>query len=632
VLADFNGDGKPDAAVVNHGDPSNPTDFGSVSILIGKGDGSFQAPVNYTFGQQTPVWIAAGDLHGGGKPDLAVVTNAITFNGPTAGSVAILLNNGNGTFRTLSTTALGSGGSAPAAVGIADLNGDGKPDLAVLVNQESSSNPSAVQTLLGNGDGSFRTGPATTGVPYDFSLQLSDINGDGFPDVIVGSGADAAYLLNNGDGSFQSWQHILGGAESIVDFNRDGQPDLAGRVPGGIALEGNQFPTAGVTPAAVTLGPSQSQQFSPQIFFHSSPAVTWSISPQVGSITASGLYVAPTSVATQQTVSVIATNGTNPNIGGRASITLTPSAAPAGPSPAGIVPGAGSSAGQTFTFTFSDSGGWQNLTVVDVLINSALDGRQACYVAFVPSGANSGSVYLVDNAGDAGGPYSGMLLPGSGTVSNSQCSISGAGSSVAASGNALTLTLAITFTGSFTGNKVFYLSAQDKTPGNSGWQALGTWNVPGSVPAGPWVSGMSPATSNSLGPTTYTFTFTDTNGWQDIAVANVLINSAIDGRHACFLAFVPSGASGGSVLLVDDAGDAGGPYSGLGLPGSGAASNSQCTISGAGSSVSGAGNTLTLKLAITFTAGFAGNQVFYLAARSNTLNSGWQAAGTVELP
>jgi len=173
----------------------------------------------------------------------------------------------------------------------------------------------------------------------------------------------------------------------------------------------------------------------------------------------SGLYVAPTSVATQQTVSVIATNGTNPNIGGRASITLTPSAAPAGPSPAGIVPGAGSSAGQTFTFTFSDSGGWQNLTVVDVLINSALDGRQACYVAFVPSGANSGSVYLVDNAGDAGGPYSGMLLPGSGTVSNSQCSISGAGSSVAASGNALTLTLAITFTGSFTGNKVFYLSA-----------------------------------------------------------------------------------------------------------------------------------------------------------------------------
>jgi len=143
---------------------------------------------------------------------------------------------------------------------------------------------------------------------------------------------------------------------------------------------------------------------------------------------------------------------------------------------------------------------------------------------------------------------------------------------------------------------------------------------------------MSPATSNSLGPTTYTFTFTDTNGWQDIAVANVLINSAIDGRHACFLAFVPSGASGGSVLLVDDAGDAGGPYSGLVLPGSGAASNSQCTISGAGSSVSGAGNTLTLKLAITFTAGFAGNQVFYLAARSNTLNSGWQAAGTVELP
>jgi hypothetical protein len=56
-----------------------------------------------------------------------------------------------------------------------------------------------------------------------------------------------------------------------------------------------------------------------------------------------------------------------------------------------------------------------------------------------------------------------------------QCTINGAASSVLGSGNNLTLTLAIAFTGSFSGNKIFYLSAQDKSSNNSGWQALGTW-------------------------------------------------------------------------------------------------------------------------------------------------------------
>ena len=175
---------------------------------------------------------------------------------------------------------------------------------------------------------------------------------------------------------------------------------------------------------------------------------------------------------------------------------------------------------------------------------------------------------------------------------------------------------------------MIYLSAQDAA-GNSGWQVLGTWNVPGPTPAGPWVSGMSPGhTTNAT--QIYTFTFTDSNGFQDITVANILVNSAIDGRHACYVAFLPATAS---VLLVDDAGDAGGPYSGMVLPSSGSVSNSQCTITGTGSSVSGSGNTLTLTLAITFTQSFAGNQLFFLSARNNNgQNSNWQAVGTVTVP
>jgi len=61
-------------------------------------------------------------------------------------------------------------------------------------------------------------------------------------------------------------------------------------------------------------------------------------------------------------------------------------------------------------------------------------------------------------------------------------------------------------------------------------------------------------------------------------------------------------------------------------------SNSQCSISGAGSSVSGSGNTLTLTLAMTFNQSFAGNQIFFLAARNNALNSNWQAVGSVSVP
>jgi len=299
--------------------------------------------------------------------------------------------------------------------------------------------------------------------------------------------------------------------------------------------------------------------------------------------------------------------------------------------PISIGPANGNANSQTFSVTFSDPNGWQNLQVVDVLINNVLDGRQACYVAFVPSGANSGSVFLVDDSGDAGGPYSGMVLPGNGMVQNSQCTINGAGSSVNGSDNTLTLTLDISFSSAFQGNKVTYMAAQD-SGGNSGWQALGTWSVPTPAPVGPAVGGMDPARSGSVSQA-YAFAFTDTNGWQDIAVTDILINSAIDGQQACYVAFVPSGANSGSVLLVDDAGDAGGPYSGMVLPGTGTVQNSQCAINGTGSSVVASGNTLTLNLAVTFSPSFTGNRVFYLAARNNSAgNSGWQAVGSVTVP
>jgi hypothetical protein len=253
----------------------------------------------------------------------------------------------------------------------------------------------------------------------------------------------------------------------------------------------------------------------------------------------------------------------------------------------------------------------------------------------LPSSATAGTVYLVNDAGDAGGPFAGALLvngTGSGTINNSQCTINASGSSMSASGNTLTLNLAMSFPPSWAGNKAFYLAARTATQ-NSGWQALGTWNVPGPLPAGPEVGTTTPAHSAGLGQT-YTFTFTDTAGYADLFVLDVLTNSVLDGAGACYFAYVPTTPTNGYLYLVDDAGDGGyAPGSPIALSSGGTLQNSQCTLNTSGSSASGSGNTLTLNLPIAFKPAFEGNQVFFEAARNNTTgNSGWQAAGSVTVP
>jgi hypothetical protein len=304
-------------------------------------------------------------------------------------------------------------------------------------------------------------------------------------------------------------------------------------------------------------------------------------------------------------------------------------------SPLAVTPASGNVATQTFVFTFVDPVGYADLGVQDILINNFLDGAQACYIAFVPSGPTSGSIYLIDDAGDGGGPFAGTFNLGTSgaSASNSQCTVKANGSSVSSTGNVMTLTLAVTFTGSFAGNKVIYMASQNQaSSASSGWQALGTWDAPGTAPTGPAVGGVNPARSATMGQT-YTFTFTDTNGFADLTVVDVLTNNFLDGVAACYVAFAPASATTGYVYLVDDAGDGGyAAGSPITLPSSSTLQNNQCTISATGSSVSASGNTLTLHLAITFNSAFAGNRVFYLSAQGKTANSGWQSVGSVTVP
>jgi hypothetical protein len=298
-------------------------------------------------------------------------------------------------------------------------------------------------------------------------------------------------------------------------------------------------------------------------------------------------------------------------------VTGSPATVPSGPpSPLGVVPAAGNGFGQPMTFTFSDPRGWADLNVVNILINDALDGRQACYLAFNPS---LNVLYLVNDAGSALLPE--LTLNGAGGLGNSQCSVKGAGSAVTSNGTDLNLNLNLSFSASFAGNKVLYLAARDLEGNNSGWQPLGTWEVPG-TPTTPAAGGVSPA--RGLGSTqTFAFTFTDGKGYQDLGIVDILINSGLDGRHACYIAY---SQPDGLLFLVDDSGTALLPA--MALNSGGSLTNSQCSVSGAG--LAGGGTTLVLTLNLSFSASFSGDMVIYLAARDlgDVNNSGWQPMGT----
>jgi len=231
AVGDVNGDKKPDLMLAN-------ADSNSVGVLLGNGDGTFQPPENYDSGGYSPRSVAAADINGDGKSDVLVADlcrSAAQCDGE--GVVGVLLSIGNGTFEPMMT--YDPGGSNSAFVVGADVNDDGKPDLVVanicgVVTAGVCGGPSTVGVLLGNGDGTFQ--PAVTynsGQGFARSAAVADVNGDGKPDVVVGSCCfnTVSVLLGNGDGTFQRSETFDSGGEepesvAVADVNGDARPDL----------------------------------------------------------------------------------------------------------------------------------------------------------------------------------------------------------------------------------------------------------------------------------------------------------------------------------------------------------------------------------------------------------------------
>jgi len=284
---------------------------------------------------------------------------------------------------------------------------------------------------------------------------------------------------------------------------------------------------------------------------------------------------------------------------------------PGTPQSISVSPNAGSGSAQTFIAVYSDTVAASNLTGAAVLIGTTTSSAGACYVVYTIS---ANTVALLS---DGGSGSSSMSLGSSGTLSNSQCVI-GATSAVE-SGMSLTFSVAITFKSAFNGLKNIYLEASTASS-NPGFVALGTYNI--NSGGAPLALSAVPGSGSGVAER-FSFTVQDPAGASFINSAAILFASSFNLVNACYLIW--DGTHNTISLTYNNPANGQTPFT----PGAqGTATNQQCTMNAANSTVIMNATEVIITLDLTFNSAFFGAKNIYLYAAEATTNSGWTTVGT----
>jgi hypothetical protein len=282
-----------------------------------------------------------------------------------------------------------------------------------------------------------------------------------------------------------------------------------------------------------------------------------------------------------------------------------------------VIPSSGSGPGQRFSFTVSDQGGNGFIVAAAMLFSSTLDTNNACSLVYDRT-RNTISLAF-DNPANGAAP----LVPGSSTVvSNHQCTLRGANSTVVAGTASLIITVDIAFNATFFGAKNAYLYAAESTA-NSGWVTVGGWTVTGGAPT---ADSVAPASGSGLSPN-FTFTVSDSSAQENISGMAMLITTGAPTNlaNACYLLYdrVTS-----TIGLYDDGGTI------LRTKGIGSASNLQNSQCAVGFTVMIAStNSVFFTINVVFKSpAFSGSKTVYLQALEPNTTSGWVARGTWTVP